>query len=408
MVQLYRPRTGAAAEANFHGRFKQQKKGGNKKLLTSLGLLLFSFLMLAILVMSVVVTNLRSAAALEEQQNKSAGASTAGSPGLRKAPTASSKAVQATNQKRGIWVRPEFLAHLQELGPIPRKVHIFWPKKTLLEHMELNMVKHGIGHLKELNPTWEFKVYDDADIDQLIQQSTDLLPPEELKMLKTAHVVEQSDVARLIILYREGGLYTDVDRWFNKELDPILRNDKLGTHLPAMCLPSYMDINFMQSLLCSAPGNNVWKWHLERSTQVRLTGGYTGDKGIKALERLPNGWLKRNDLFKIGPPVYNDIIFTHVLEGPLAQVETKRKWHIPKPPKTTMSKAREAIEHGLGEEHSGLIVTSLDMGCNGLLSAFEGRCPNIDKQGAQRFFGMKQWGKEVQEHWDKKTDVKKP
>ncbi|KAL3916063.1 MAG: hypothetical protein SGARI_008046, partial [Bacillariaceae sp.] len=163
------------------------------------------------------------------------------------------------------------------------------------------------------------------------------------------------------------------------------------------------DINFAQALLCSAPGNNIWKWHLERSSQIRLTGGYDGDKGIKPLVRMPNGWLEdRSDLFKIGPPVYNDIIFTHVFDGPLAQDEIKKRYHIPRPPKTTMAAAREALENSMSPEYAGLIVTAYNKGCDGLLSGSHEneRCPGIDKAAAQRFFGMKQWDKEVKEQAD--------
>jgi len=320
--------------------------------------------------------------------------------GLSSSANSSPRDSEDAKKERGIWVRQEYLDHLKTLGPIPRKVHVFWPKKTLLEHMELNMVKYGIGQLAQINPTWNVTVYDDADIGALIQQSTDLLPTEELKVLKTAHIVEQSDVARLIVLYRQGGLYVDLDTLMNKPLDPILRNDTLGKYMPALTLSTFRDINFAQSLLCSSPGNNLWKWHLERSTQVRLRGGYNENKRAKPLERLPNGWLQRTDLFKIGPPVYNEVLFSRVLDGPLAQKETSRAHNIPHPPKDTMAKAREAIEFGLGPENSGLILTTVEMGCTGLLVSYPNHCPPLQKHVAQRFFGIKQWGPEVQAHWD--------
>ena len=59
-------------------------------------------------------------------------------------------------------LKPSFLAHLRSLPPVPKKIHMIWPDKRVVNDSAA-MVKHGLGNLIRLNPDWKTTVYEYAD-----------------------------------------------------------------------------------------------------------------------------------------------------------------------------------------------------------------------------------------------------
>lgn len=293
------------------------------------------------------------------------------------------------SKQRLIWVKESYLEYLRTLGPIPRKVHIFFPDKKFLEHTEFPMIKNGVRALVDQNPGWKLRIYDDADIDSLIANATDLLPEQERGILLgsngqgAAHIVEKTDIARLIVMYNEGGLYTDYDRAFNIPLDQVLRSGPGAS----LCLPTFHDKDFMQALMCSAPKNYLFKETINRATEKRLKGGPNNTP----MERR-RGWLRRDDLLSLGPPTYNAAVSYVVFDGPLLMKSGE-----PQASPNHMALARAAID-----DTNGVIVTKLDTGCDGLLSNSSNGCPRVNKAEVQQFFGMQEWSPQIRKHWGEK------
>ena len=67
----------------------------------------------------------------------------------------------------------EYLQHLRSLDPFPMKLHIVFPQKDYYKRREVNFVKNGILRFMELNPTWNVTVYDDLDMDGIIEMAAD-------------------------------------------------------------------------------------------------------------------------------------------------------------------------------------------------------------------------------------------
>ena len=59
-----------------------------------------------------------------------------------------------------------------------------------------------------------------ADALEAIIRSSALVSAADWAILRREHPVAKVDLLRLIVMYEQGGLYSDVDRLFNKDLDP--------------------------------------------------------------------------------------------------------------------------------------------------------------------------------------------
>ena len=87
-------------------------------------------------------------------------------------------------------------------------------------YFNFNIVKNGTLKLKELNPDYEFIVYDDSDIENYLQKH---LSPTDCELIKDKHIVEKTDLARLLLIYNEGGIYSDIDRLCNIPLTQVIK-----------------------------------------------------------------------------------------------------------------------------------------------------------------------------------------
>eukprot|EP00984_Skeletonema_dohrnii_P032531 scaffold26870_cov93-Skeletonema_dohrnii-CCMP3373.AAC.1 len=190
-----------------------------------------------------------------------------------------------------------YLEHLQSLDPIPKNVHIFFLDKDYYRKQPiLSFVSHSIISLINLNPDWNVTVYNDTMIDRVIQKAGEvgIISNEEVDVLigvegeeggqkQTAHIVERSDIARLLLMYTEGGIYLDVDRLVSRKFADFI------TQSTRLCLPTHFDINFAQDIMCSARGNEMFQSIIQRASKVRMES-----------ERR-KGWIKVGVLFDMGP-----------------------------------------------------------------------------------------------------------
>lgn len=145
---------------------------------------------------------------------------------------------------------------------IPKKVHISWNDKGVLDHPS-PIIRNGLRNLVAMNPEWEVVINDDRDIDTQLRQ---YLAPDEYLMVRDCHIVVKSDVWRLCKLFHEGGLYIDIDRFYNVPLADIIDDET------AWVLPTYKDHDFSQDFMLSRAGNPVFKETLALIFERRRQG----------------------------------------------------------------------------------------------------------------------------------------
>mmetsp|Transcript_24722 Transcript_24722/g.49279 ORF Transcript_24722/g.49279 Transcript_24722/m.49279 type:complete len:479 (+) Transcript_24722:37-1473(+) len=285
-------------------------------------------------------------------------------------------------------VNQTFIEHLKSLQPFPKKVHLFFPDKNYWkDEPVLPFVQHSILALKSLNPDWNVTVYDDNDVDNIIRKAAkeNIISQEECNILVggkdgVAHIVERSDIARLILMYMEGGLYIDADRLISKELSSVIHpNTKL-------CLPTHNDVNFAQDLMGTSPGNKLFLSMIRKASNRRMKGGR--NKG--PLERR-KGWIDGGSLFDMGPPLYNIEILEMVFVG-----LTESDYHDHRSGSEHLFKL---LRESLMRLRDGLIVTGKEVDCShGLLvDDMIGSC--LDRSELYAKYHMTPWAEEVNARW---------
>ena len=276
----------------------------------------------------------------------------------------------------------QFLTYLQTLDPIPKKVHMFFPDKNYWrEEKPLQFVEHSILSLKRLNPDWNVTVYDDEMVDVVIRRAVDsnILEKEEADILTgvkdgegnviqdSAHIVERSDIARLLLMYTEGGIYLDADRLISKKIDDVIYPNT------RMCLPTHEDANFCQDLICTSPRNQLFLSMIRGASTVRLQ------------KERRKGWVDGGSLFDLGPPLYNTQIFIDVFGGDESTYD-KCSSHLSGP--------RELLKGS-----DGVIVTKHERGCNdGFL--VDDKLPHcVERSALYKKYKMVHWATGVDERW---------
>lgn len=146
---------------------------------------------------------------------------------------------------------------------IPKKIHLAWINKNLLDS-DSPLITHGVKNLIELNPEWEVTFYDDEEIDAYLKEKLDALLYD---LIADKHPVQKTDLWRLIKIYTEGGLYTDIDRFCDTPLDDLV-DEKTKWVLP-IC----RNYDFSHDFMMSVPFNPAFETCINLYID-RLTRGY--------------------------------------------------------------------------------------------------------------------------------------
>lgn len=101
---------------------------------------------------------------------------------------------------------------------IPKIAHYTWVSKDIL-HSENPMILNGIRNFVDMNPDWHVYIYQDHEVDQYLKSN---LSAADYKLIINRPFVERSDLWRLFKMRNEGGLYLDLDRFYNIPMDQIL------------------------------------------------------------------------------------------------------------------------------------------------------------------------------------------
>ena len=100
---------------------------------------------------------------------------------------------------------------------IPRIIHQTFYSQELPEALQKN-----VDQLKQRNPNWEYRFYDDAAIIEFISTN---YPPEVLayfERIDPRYGAARADLFRYLLLYKVGGVYLDIKSTATRPLDDVL------------------------------------------------------------------------------------------------------------------------------------------------------------------------------------------
>lgn len=98
---------------------------------------------------------------------------------------------------------------------IPHIIHQIWLQGEMNIPVKF---QSNVKKIKRLHPTWEYILWDEIMIINLIKTNSQLINT----YYKFAYLVQKVDFARYIILYHYGGVYIDIDAYTLKPLDDLL------------------------------------------------------------------------------------------------------------------------------------------------------------------------------------------
>lgn len=97
---------------------------------------------------------------------------------------------------------------------IPKIIHQTWKNSIIPEKWECSPEEW-----KRLHPEWEYKLWTDADNRNLIESDF----PEYLALYDSyKYPIQRADFARYFILYKHGGLYSDLDLYPTTNVEEYL------------------------------------------------------------------------------------------------------------------------------------------------------------------------------------------
>lgn len=102
--------------------------------------------------------------------------------------------------------------------PIPKVIHQTWKSKSLPK--EIEDVRASIA---EINPGYEMRMYDDADIEEFIRKNYDAEFYEAYSKLNIG--AAKADFWRYCVLYTCGGVYLDMDADIVLPLDWLIKDE---------------------------------------------------------------------------------------------------------------------------------------------------------------------------------------
>lgn len=155
-----------------------------------------------------------------------------------------------------------WVTDFEHMGAIERVIHLTWKDPNVTE-LPLKLVQSGLAALKRLNPTYEFRMHSDEQVEAYLR---DKLSVEDYECIADRHIVEKVDLWRLLKIYHEGGVYCDIDRLVNIPLDAFLKPHH------KFALPFYLDSDFSQDVMISASGNPIHKRAIELNLERRRAG----------------------------------------------------------------------------------------------------------------------------------------
>lgn len=101
---------------------------------------------------------------------------------------------------------------------IPKVIHQTYYAKTDLPAP----LQENTSRIMQMNPSWEYRLYDDTDIETIILQhyGQDML--DIYQLIDPAYGAARADLFRYLLVYAEGGVYLDMKSTTTRPLDEVL------------------------------------------------------------------------------------------------------------------------------------------------------------------------------------------
>lgn len=202
---------------------------------------------------------------------------------------------------------------------IPKIIIQTWKSYDLFPEYKKNQ-----DIIKKLHPEWEYKFFNDDDINIFIDQN---FPQYRKSIKKCKRKIQLIDLFRLLAVYKYGGFYLDMDVLLHTELDPLIKHEivfpaemkrknfnqynkdyNIGNYAFAS-IPNHQLIqtiidNIINALNSSDISSSLtYKEYVYNTTGplIVTTSIYEYDKNLKNITILfPKNWPEKNSWHRFG------------------------------------------------------------------------------------------------------------
>lgn len=105
------------------------------------------------------------------------------------------------------------------MNGIPRVIYQTWWVKTLPQPIQAS-----VDSMIAMNPGYDYRLYDDGDMHRYVEGFSDSTLSRCFNSLKVG--AAKADLWRYLVLYKEGGVYLDVDSVIYGKLDELIGDDE--------------------------------------------------------------------------------------------------------------------------------------------------------------------------------------
>lgn len=172
--------------------------------------------------------------------------------------------------------RPPFADMLPDIPRetvVPKLLHQTYPVKSLPPE-----IRQNIDKIRQMNPGWEYQLYDDDDIVRFISENYHPRVLDYYRRINPDYGAARADLFRYLLLYRRGGVYLDIKGSLTRPLDEALSLDDVyllshwrnrpGEEYEGWGMwpdiPAHLPGEFQQWYLVAPPGHPFLRAVLER------------------------------------------------------------------------------------------------------------------------------------------------
>jgi mannosyltransferase OCH1-like enzyme len=139
--------------------------------------------------------------------------------------------------------------------PIPKLIHQIWVGPNPIPSKSIKFIET----IRSLHPEFEYRLWQDKDITPEIFVNYEYI-------VKATSYAQKADIMRYEILYRQGGIYFDIDFEVFKNIAPLLTND-----LVVCNEDENTDKYITNAFICASKDNPELRKCVERIKEIDLT-----------------------------------------------------------------------------------------------------------------------------------------
>lgn len=125
-------------------------------------------------------------------------------------------------------------------------------------------ILQNIEKIKALNPNWEYRFFDDAQVSQFIRDNYEQNVVDLFERINPLYGAARADFFRYLLIYKLGGVWLDIKSSLNVSLDEVIHADDtiVFSQWESRIGEAYQGMPLADPNLSKIPGGELQQWHI--------------------------------------------------------------------------------------------------------------------------------------------------